>query len=358
MKTKPYTMLLMMLAGWINRQQQEAINFLMEENKILKHELLKATGKKRIILNQVQKRRLGILAKRVGRKMLFDISCIFAPDTLLKWFRQLAGKKYDGSKNRSKFGRPRITDELKQLIIDMAKDHKHLGCRMLHGYLKYLGYKVSPATISRVLKEHGIEPAPDRPVKTTWNEFIRAEWDSLIAIDFFNVEVLTFGGIIRYMVLFAIDYKTRRVEILGIIPQAYGGWMEQMARNMTDPFEGFCKDKRFVVMDRDPLFTEKFRDILDSSGVKPVRITTASPNLNPFAERWVKSIKSEALSKMIIFGERHLRYCVEQYVIHYNTSRPHTGLDHNMIDPQPQGDGEIVCHERLGGILKSWRRAA
>ncbi len=125
---------------------------------------------------------------------------------------------------------------------------------------------------------------------------------SLIAIDFFNVEVLTFGGIIRYMVLFAIDYKTRRVEILGITPQAYGDWMKQMARNMTDPFDGFCKDKRFVVMDRDPLFTEKFRDILDSSGVKPVRITTASPNLNPFAERWVKSIKTEALSKMIIFG--------------------------------------------------------
>ena len=240
----------------------------------------------------------------------------------------------------------------------MAKDHKHLGCRMLHGSLKYLGFKVSPATISRVLREHGIEPAPDRPEKTTWNEFIRAEWDSLIAIDFFSVEVLTLGGIIRYMVLFAIDYKTRRVEILGIIPQAYGGWMEQMARNMTDPFDGFCKDKRFVVMDRDPLFTEKFRNILDNSGVKPVRITTASPNLNPFAERWVKSIKTEALSKMIIFGEKHLRYCVEQYVIHYNTSRPHTGLGHDMIDPQPQGDGEIICHERLGGILKSWRRAA
>jgi len=96
MKTKPYAMLLMMLAGWINRQQQEAISFLMEENKILKHELLKATGKKQIILNQIQKRRLGILAKRVGRKMLFNISCVFAPDTLLKWFRQLAGRKYDG----------------------------------------------------------------------------------------------------------------------------------------------------------------------------------------------------------------------------------------------------------------------
>ncbi|MHC4757268.1 MAG: integrase core domain-containing protein [Planctomycetota bacterium] len=358
MMTKPMTMLLMMLAGWINRQQQEVIAYLKEENNILRDELLKATGKKRILLNDNQRRRLAILGKKRGRKLLGEICCGFSPDTLLLWYRKLVAMKYDGSRYRSKYGRPKISDYLKQLIISMAKEHKHLGCRMLHGYLKYLGFKVSPATISRVLKEHGIEPAPNRPEKTTWNEFIRAEWESLIAIDFFSVEVLTLGGIIRYMVLFAIDYKTRKVEILGIIPQAYGGWMEQIARNMTDPFDGFCKDKRFVVMDRDPLFTEKFRKILSSSGVQPVRITTASPNLNPFAERFVRSIKHECLNKMIIMGEKHLRYCIDQYLIHYHTSRPHTGLGHNMIDPQPQGNGEIVCHERLGGILKSWRRAA
>lgn len=191
---KPHTILLIMLAGWINRHQQDAINYLLEENKILKHELLKATGKKRIILNDSQRRRLGILAKRVGRKMLFNISNVFSPDTVLKWFRKLANSKYDGSKNRSKFGRPRITDELKKLVIEMAKDNKHLGCRQLYGYLKYLGFKISAPTISRILKEHGIDPAPDRPVKTTWNEFIKSMWSSLIAIDFFTVEILTLKG--------------------------------------------------------------------------------------------------------------------------------------------------------------------
>ena len=155
-----------------------------------------------------------------------------------------------------------------------------------------------------------------------------------------------------------IDFTCRKVEILGITPQTYGGWMKQMAKNMTDPFEGFCKDKKFIIMDRDPLFTQEFRNILDNSGVKPVRTTVASPNLNPVAERWVRSIKHEALNKIIIMGEKHLRYCVGQYVEHYNTSRPHTWLDHNMIEPLPQGKGKIVCHERLGGILKSWRRAA
>ena len=142
MKTNPYTMLLTILAGWMNRQQQEVIDYLKAENSILKEELLKATGKKRIFLNDSQRRRLAILGKRLGRKLLGEICCAFSPDTLLLWHRRLVAQKYDGSKNRSKFGRPRISDELKQRIIDMAMDNKHLGVRKLYGYLKYLGLKV------------------------------------------------------------------------------------------------------------------------------------------------------------------------------------------------------------------------
>ncbi len=358
MKNKPYTMLLMMLAGWINRQQQEAINYLMEENKILKHELLKATGKKRIILNDKQRRRLAILAKRVRRKMLFDISCVFSPDTVLAWYRKLVAAKYDGSKSRSKYGRRTIPDEVRQQIIDIAKDHKHLGCRKLYGYLKYLGFKVSPASVSRILREAGIEPAPDRPERTTWSEFVKAHWNSLCAIDFFTKEIFTKNGLVKFMVLVAIDYKTRKVEIAGIIPEANGIWMKQMAKNLTDPFDGFLKDKKFVVMDQDPVFTTEVRQIFEDAGVKPVRTTPASPNLSPFVERFVRSIKHECLNKMLIFGERHLRYCIEQYCEYYHTSRPHGGLDYEMIDPPPKGNGEVVCKEWLGGTLKSWHRAA
>ena len=166
MKTKPWMMLVAIMAGWINRQQQDAQAYLKEENKILRDELRKATGKKRIFLNNKQRRRLAILAKRIGRKALFDISGVFSPDTLLLWHRKLVAQKYDGSKNRGKGGRPRISDYLRQLIIDMAKDNKHLGGKTLHGFLKYLGLKVSPSTINRILREHGIEPNPvrSRPV--------------------------------------------------------------------------------------------------------------------------------------------------------------------------------------------------
>jgi len=350
MKTKPGTMLLMMLAGWINRQQQEAIEYLKAENAILKEELLKATGKKRILLNDRQRRRLAILGKRLGRKLLSDICCAFSPDTLLMWHRKLVARKYDGSKNRSKFGRPRISDELKQIIIKIAKDNKHLGIRTLYGYLKYMGFKVSPATISRILREHGIEPCPDRPERTTWNEFIKSHWESLAAIDFFTTEIYTISGLVKYMVLVVIDYETRKVEIAGMIPQAYEDWMKQIARNLTDPFEGFLKNKKFLIHDRDPLFTKKFKMILKSAGIECVKTTAASPNLTPFVERFIRSIKYECLNKMLIFGERHLRYVISEYISHYHTSRPHGGLDHDMIEPPPQGEGEIICHERLGGL--------
>ena len=166
-------MLLTMLAGWMNRQQQEIIEYLKAENGILRDELQKATGRKRILLNDKQRRKLAILGRRLGRGVLSKVCCAFSPDTILMWHRKLVAHKYDGSKNRGKGGRPRISDYLRQLIIYMAKDNKHLGGKSLHGYLKYLGIQVSASTINRILRAHGIEPCPERPERTTWNEFIK-----------------------------------------------------------------------------------------------------------------------------------------------------------------------------------------
>jgi len=108
------------------------------------------------------------------------------------------------------------------------------------------------------------------------------------------------------MVLFTIDYVTRRVRIAGITTQAYGEWMEQIARNLTDPIGGSLRNKKYLVLDRDPLFTQDFKRILRTAGVKCIRTAVASPNMNPFAERFIRSIKSECLNRMLILGERHL----------------------------------------------------
>ncbi|MBI9060314.1 MAG: transposase [Labilibaculum sp.] len=350
---KPQLVLLAMLAGWMNRQQQDVIEYLKAENKILREKL----GTKRIVLNDDQRRRLAVLAKKIGRKALAEVCGLFTPDTILAWHRKLVAMKYDGSRNR-KPGRPAISEELEKLIVKIAKQNRDWGYLRISGQLKYLGYTASRPTIAKILKKHGIEPSPERKKKTTWNEFIKRQWHSLAAIDFFTVEAYTLRGLTRFMVLTAIDYSTRKVEIVGVSHNPDGQWMEQMARNLTDCEEGFLKDKKYLIHDCDKLFTKKFKKILEDGGVKAKRTSPVSPNLTPFIERFVRSIKSECTRKMLIFGEKHLRHIVSSYVNHYHHERPHQSLDNEMIEPLPQGNGKVECHEQLGGLLKSYRRAA
>jgi putative transposase len=179
MKIRPITILLVMLAGWINRHQQDVIEYLKQENAILKEKL----GKKRLILSDDQRRRLAVLAKRIGRNGLNEICGIFSPETLMKWHRMLIARKYDGSRNRN-MGRPPISVELRNIIIKTAKENRSWGYKRIKGQLKYLGYTVATSTIGSILKKEGLEPQPDRQKKTTWAEFIKMHWQSLTAIDF------------------------------------------------------------------------------------------------------------------------------------------------------------------------------
>jgi len=209
--------------------------------------------------------------------------------------------------------------------------------------------------------DHGLLPDPDRPYKTTWNDFIKSHWEVLAAMDFLTVEVMTLRGLVRYHVLFFIELFTRRVQIAGIVPEPDGRWMAQVARNLTDAVDGFLRNKRYLIHDRSPLFTSVFAEILKAAGVKVVKLPPRSPDLNPHAERLVRSIKSECLAKMIFFGESHLRRAVEQFVAHYHGERNHQGLGNQLIQPEEsvgKAEGEIRCSERLGGLLRYYHRAA
>ena len=228
--------------------------------------------------------------------------------------------------------------------------------------LQTLGITVDRNTVKRILNDHGIEPAPERKrTGTPWNNFLAAHWDVLAAIDFFNVEVLTFTGIIRYHVLFAIRLETREVQILGVTAQPHESWIKQVARNLTDPVDGFLRDARYLIMDRDPLFTACFRNMLKESGTKPIRLPARSPNLNAFAERFVLSIKSECLNKIIPLGEKHLRLAIREYMEHYHAERNHQGLDSRSIiadDSVGESEGDIKTRSRLGGYLNYYYRDA
>src|SRR5262245_28812075 len=150
----------------------------------------------------------------------------------------------------------------------------------------------------------------------SWRTFLAAHWDGLAAADFFTVEVLTVAGLIRYVVLFVIKLKTRTVEIAGIASQPDENWMTQVARNLTDADDGFLRGMEYLILDRDPLYTAGFRDLLRHSGMKPLRLPARSPDLNAFAERFVGSVKSECLDRIVPLGETHLRATIRAFMDH------------------------------------------
>jgi len=242
----------------------------------------------------------------------------------------------------------------------MANENPTWGYTRIRGGLKYLGHDVARNTIKAILKNHGIEPAPERLTKMPWQTFLAAHWDGLAAADFFTVEVVTVAGLIRYVVLFVMKLKTRTVEIAGITRQPDENWMTQVARNLTNADDGFLRGMEYLILDRDPLYTAAFRDLLRDSGVKPLRLPARSPNLNAFAERFVGSVKSECLDRIVPLSEKHLRASMRAFIDHYHEERPHQGLDNDLLTPNAtlRGPGHVQCRERLGGVLKFYYREA
>ena len=356
MTLTPWTMITVAIAGWMNREQQQMIEYLREENRILREKL----GPKRILLNDSQKRRLAAVGIKLGRGLLRRCGTLFSPDTILRWHRQLIARKYDGSGQRKRGPKPTKQRLIRDLVLRMHADNPSWGYGHIHGELIGLGYEVSWQTVRRVMLDHGLLPDPDKPYKSTWNTFIRSHWESICACDFFTVEAWGFTGLTRYLVFFVLDLATRKVEIVGIHTNPCETQMIQWARNLTDAHDGFLKGKRILIHDRDPLFTKKFGETLQAAGVRSLRLPKRSPNLNPYCERFCLSIKSECLDKMILFGERHVRYVIDQYVEHFLRERPHRVLGRRIIEsdqPMPT-DGPVKCRERLGGLLKTYYRDA
>ncbi len=352
----PCRFLLISLAGWMNQRHLQAIDYLCEENRVLREQL----GDRRLSLTDDQRRRLAAKAKVLGRKVLAEVATIVTPDTLLAWHRKLIAQKYDGSANR-RAGRPRKACEMEALIVRLAEENRDWGYRRIQGALSNLGHEITRSTIADILQRHGLEPAPERNRKTTWKEFLRRHWELIAAADFFTVEVWTRRGLQRFFVLFFIELSSRRVQIAGIAPRPDGLWMSQIGRNLTDAESGILAGKRYLIHDRDPLFTGEFLELLAESGVKSVKLPPRSPNLNAHAERFVRSIKESCLDRMIFFGERSLRKAVHEFVAHYHRERNHQGIRNRIICPNSEhfwNPGPIRRRQRLGGMLNYYFRAA
>jgi len=348
----PLRVLLLTLSGFVNRHQADAIAYLVEENRILKDQL----KGRRVRLTDDQRCRLAAKAKVLGRRTLNQVATIVTPDTLMHWHRRLIAAKWTyGRKGR--VGRPGPMKRIKTIILRMATENPSWGYSRIQGELKGVGHTVAPTTVSSVLKANGIKPAPDRP--SSWRSFIQAHWGQIAAMDFFTAEVWTPVGSKTHYVLFAIDLKSRRVHICGITRHPNEAFMVQVGCNLTDCVDGFLMSHCVLIRDRDCLFTAKFTSALEGAGVRSVLTPVRAPNCNAYAERFVLTIKSECLGKLILFGESSLRRACKEFVEHYHTERAHQGLgNERVVRGAPMGTGEVQCMERLGGILKHYRRAA
>ncbi len=195
-------------------------------------------------------------------------------------------------------GRPRVTQEITDLVLHMARENLSWGYDRIQGALANPGHVIVPNTVKNILKRHGIEPAPERGKRTSWKTFLKAHLDVMAATDFFTVEVWMPRGLVTYYVLFIIHLSTRSVHIAGVTMAPNSAFMAQVVRNLTDVSEGFLSNSRYLIMDLDTKYTEDFRGHLDRVGVKPIRCPARAPNCNAFAKRFVRSIKDECLAQL------------------------------------------------------------
>jgi len=350
----PFQFVVIAIAGWMNQHHQQVVEYLLEENRVLREQI----GSRRMRFNDDQRCRLAVKAKTLGRKLLAQVATIATPETLLAWHRKLIAQKYDGSVSR-KPGRPRTMAEVEALVVRMAEENRDWGYRRIQGALANLGHVLAHNTIAKILKQHGIEPAPERSRKTTWKEFLNRHWEMIVASDFFTVEVWTKKGLPRFIVLFFMELSTRRVQLGGIARGANGLWMAQIARNLTDDMDGFFHKKRYLIHDRDPLYTRDFLSLLAEAGIESVKLPPRSPNLNAYAERFVRSIKESCLERLIFFGENSLRNAIREFVGHYHLERNHQGLGNRLIVPMEttaEATGAVERRQRLGGLLNFYYR--
>lgn len=346
------------ITGTVDQELLLRNEYLTAENRILKAQI-----KGRLRFSDPEKKTLAEIGHRLGRKALEDVANAVRPDTILSWYRKLIARKFDGSKAPRSEGRPLLDPEIEQLIVRMAKENIDWGYDRIVGALANLGHKVSDTSVGNVLKRYGMLPAPERKHTTTWAAFIRTHLEVLAGTDFFSVEVLTRRGLVTFYVLFFIHLESRKVELAGITPHPDERWMQQIARNATMQGCGFLANCRYLIHDRDTKYTRSFRAIIKAGGVTSLPLPAHSPNLNAFSERWIKSVKDECLSKLILFGERSLRRALQNYLVHYHAERNHQGKGNVLLFPPvnqlpPKTPERVQCRERLGGLLRYYHREA
>jgi transposase InsO family protein len=279
---------------------------------------------------------------------------LVTPQTLLRWHRALVRRKWRQPAARR--GRPPPPAEVRELVLRLARENPRWGDRRICGELAKLGFDVSPTSIRRLLARAGLEPAPRRG-GPSWREFLRAQAAGVVACDFFTVESLFLR---RYYVFFFIAHASRRVCFAGCTTNPSGAWVTQQARNLGLDLSD--RGVRFLIRDRDSKYSAAFDEVLRSERIRTAKTPVRAPRANAIAERFVRTVRSECLDWLLILNRRHLERVLRVYVDHYNTQRPHRGVGLRPPGPTNLGAtptrGEVRRHDRLGGLIHEYYRAA
>jgi putative transposase len=283
------------------------------------------------------------------------------PATLLAWHRRLAARKYDTSKRRRP-GRPPTIASIARLTIRLAHENPLWGYRRIHGELAKLGLNIAPSTIYEILRAAGIDPAPRRD-GPTWRQFLRAQASGILAVDFLHVDTV---ALVRLYVLVFIEHGTRRMHIGGITARPTGDWTVQQARNLALDLGERFGDYRFLIRDRGSNFTASFDAVFQATGTTILRTAVQAPRMNAICERLIGTLRREVLDRTLILNQAHLRAVLAEYQEHYNTARPHQGIDQRIpgIDPSPcvtaadPDTWQIRRKPVLSGLINEYERAA
>jgi len=347
--------LLFLLARSTEEDLRRQIEFLKAENELLR----KRVPKQRIFLKANERARLLKLGLALGPGVRHVIT-IVTYSTFRRWARKAEGKE-PAKKN----GRPRIGVSIRELVVRIAKETGWGYSRILGELKKLRVGRISRQTVKNILKENDLEPGPKRG-RGSWAEFLHAHAETLWQCDFFSKRIWTVSGPRQVFALAFIHVATRRVFVTPSTFSTNSRWMKQQAAAFLEHVGEEGLQCEILMRDRDGAYRKPFDDVFKDRGIQVKPVGPKAPNLNAYIERWVQSIKQEALDHFIVFGQTHFNHIVSNYVDYYQDFRAHQGLDNQLL-PKPRGEppdddadvvpldpAKIKCRRRLGGILKSY----
>jgi len=306
---------------------------------------------------------LAALLHRLPRDVLGRFRLLVRPETVLRWHRDLLARRHAARSRPKSPGRPRTVRSIRRLVLRLARENPCWGYRRIHGELLVLGIKVAASTVWEILRQAGMDPAPERTI-STWADFLRSQADALLACDFFETVTLT-GA--RLYVLAVIEHSTRRIHVLGATPHPAASWVAQAAKNLLMDLEICGTRSRFLIRDRDGKFPGLFDAVLEDAGIKVVLSGVQMPRMNSIMERWVQTCRHELLDRTLIWNQRHLLHALREFEHFYNQHRPHRTLANAaplrplpgpITDPERLAHLDVRRRDRLGGTLNEYRHAA